>query len=148
MAHHTGNVLVGLLRHRVRVRGFCVRCASAECCVKNPLLFSKIPHVLLKVWLDQARGILVVTERKKWETKEEKRCPVLERLAVDEIAFTTCTTQLPHVPHVPIAAGDCKRTRTGKGHAGFSLQGGGGSIEPPKTGEGEVREKGSIDRHH
>ena len=35
-----------------------------------------------------------------------------------------------------------------EGHVGFSLPGGGRSIEPPKTGEGGVREKGSIDRHH
>ena len=36
------------------------------------------------------------------------------------------------------------------GGAEFSLpgRGGGGSIEPPKTGRGGVREKGSIDRHH
>ena len=34
-----------------------------------------------------------------------------------------------------------------KRHVGFSLAGG-GSIEPPKNGGGEVREKGSIERHH
>ena len=38
-------------------------------------------------------------------------------------------------------AGSC-----GARHVGVSLAGGGGSIEPPKTGGG--REKGSIGRHH
>ena len=32
------------------------------------------------------------------------------------------------------------------GQPGFQLEGGGGSIKPPKTGGGGVWEKGSIDR--
>ena len=32
--------------------------------------------------------------------------------------------------------------------SGFHFWGGGGSIEPPKTGGGGVQEKGSIDKHH
>ena len=42
-----------------------------------------------------------------------------------------------------------KAPATGHWHVGFSLPGGGGgSIEPPKTGEGWVWEKGSIDKDH
>ena len=45
-----------------------------------------------------------------------------------------------------VCSGRGRRMRAGgMGKLGFLL-GGGGSIEPPKTGGGEVREKGSIDR--
>ena len=50
----------------------------------------------------------------------------------------------PYLPLTSASAPALRRLVSPK--SGFQLREGGGSIEPPKTGVGGVREQGSIDR--
>ena len=53
----------------------------------NPT-FSKIPHTLAKVYMDQATVALLVPEGKKWEEKAKLWGPSTRKVDGDKVAIT------------------------------------------------------------